>query len=130
MTYLKDFPMNFKSKFVFKKLLLFIFSLSSFSANAAIGWLNDLTLKEVQLFYDNGYRLRVFVNEPIDIACADDAQGMLTYTGASMDAHLKGMQPMLQQAVASGVTVNLAYVTGSCAAGYGSRLYGVGVKSE
>lgn len=104
--------------------------LAPLSANAAIGWLNDVTLKEVQLFYDAGYKLRVYVNESISTGCADDSQSVLTYKGGGMDGHLKGMQTMLQQALASGATVNLAYVINNCAAGYGPQLYGVGVQAE
>lgn len=119
-----------KSSF-FQKVSLLALLLAPFSANAAIGWINDVTLKEAQIFYDGGYRLRVFINEPISTGCADDAQGMLTYTGgSSVDQHMKAMQPMLQQAVASGATVNIAYVINSCSAGYGSRIYGIGVQAE
>lgn len=121
--------MNLIGKLCGRAGLVFSLMLASTSINAATYWLNDLTIKEVQLFYDGGYKLRVYVNETITTGCAGDTQGMLTYHGASMDQHLKGMQPLLQQAVASGVTVNLAYAN-SCYAGYGALLYGVGVKAE
>lgn len=112
-----------------KGLLAFSLMLAATSANAADAWINDLTIKDVRFFHDGLYRLRVFVNEPINTGCAEDSEGMLTWQYTAHNTHAQGMQSLLQQAVATGSKVNLLY-RDICNPGSGAFLRGVALKVE